>query len=254
MGDRSSVEAVYYGTGQLCISTQVGCRVGCPFCLSGAKGFFRNLSHDEMQSQLIAAKDKDLVVQGITLSGIGEPLHNLENVLPFMDDCHRQRMPVSLTTTGSPLENLKKVLLSSHNGVMVSLHAGTPQTHRQLIPGGPSYDDLWESLSQCLHPMSRRKRRKVGINYLLVEGTNDSNRELDRLLALIKPFPELTLHLLTCNPGPCHAFRSPPPSRFNAVYDYLRRAIPNVRRSNHWRRQSQGGCGTLLATSGTNVS
>lgn len=246
MVDNTTVEAVFYGTGTLCISTQAGCHIGCPFCLSGTRGLFRNLTCDEMILQLAAAKGKGFDIKRVTLSGIGEPLYNLENVLPFIEHCQKHNFPASLTTTGGPLKNFEKILQFPHNGLMISLHAGTAATHRKLIPGGPSFEELWQILTKALKNISRRKRRKIGINYLLLEGINDSTVELDKLSALLQPFSDLTLHLLCCNTAPTHFFRSPSPSRFEAVYHYLRTMLPNVRRSNRWRQQEYGGCGTLL--------
>ena len=75
LDDGKVVEAVFYGSGTLCLSTQVGCVVGCPFCASGAKGFFRHLTFDEMMTQIEVATNL-CTPERITLSGIGEPLHN----------------------------------------------------------------------------------------------------------------------------------------------------------------------------------
>lgn len=247
MPDHCTVESVYYGSGTLCISSQVGCNVRCPFCLSGTKGLFRDLTCDELKLQLFNARDKGLAIKRVTLSGIGEPLHNWKNVLAFMEFCDHEKTPLSLTTIGAPLKNLDQLFQLPHNGLMLSLHAGTVGTHRKMVPGGPPFEGLWDVLRYHYNNMSRRKRKKIGINYLLIQRVNDSIDELERLLMLLKPFPELTLHLLGCNSNSGSSLVSPGTSGFDAAYTFLRSGFSNVRRNNRWRRQKNGGCGTLLA-------
>lgn len=243
--DNLAVEAVYYESGTLCLSSQAGCALGCPFCASGSAGLHRNLSLAEMTAQVETARQRGLHPRRITLSGIGEPLHNLQATLAFLPWCRQQGLEVSLTTTGHPLNRLSEILHLPHNGLMISLHAGTARTHKRVIPGGPPWEELWDLLAGEWAVLSRRRRRKVGINYLLLEGINDSTQELAALVEQLKPFPELTLHLLVCNPVPGSPFRSPSEEGICAAYELLRKAQVNVRRANRWRKMEEGGCGTL---------
>ncbi len=196
--------------------------------------------------QLEAALERGLKPARITVSGVGEPLHNPANVRQFMALCANRKLPVSLTTTGFPLEHLEEFLGHSHNGLMVSVHAGRRATHRRLIPRGPDLNQLWAVLDKVLTVIPRRRRRKVGINYLLLAGVNDSAEELEGLCDRLRPHPELTLHLLTCNPVPESPFSSPESPRVDAIHDFFSRQGVHVRRPNPWRIQQQGGCGTLL--------
>ena len=246
LAEALAVEAVYYGSGTLCVSSQAGCALQCPFCASGSRGLLRNLSTGEMALQLSAAVDRGFAPRRVTVSGIGEPLHNAGAVLAFMDICRRQALPVSLTTTGSPLQALREFLPLSHNGLMISLHAGSAETHRRLVPRGPDYEQLWGVLGEVLPSCSRRRRRKVGVNYLLLEGLNDNERELVLLTERLRPFSELSLHLLTCNPVPGSPFRSPPPEKVAAIGAFLAGRGRNVRMPNRWRSRAEGGCGTLF--------
>ncbi|HXV20549.1 MAG TPA: radical SAM protein [Desulfuromonadales bacterium] len=247
--DGLAVEAVWYGSGTLCISSQVGCALGCPFCASGFGGLRRSLSTDELFLQLETARKRGAVPQRVTVSGIGEPLHNPQAVAVFVEECRRQGLPVSLTTTGSPLTLLQEFLHLPHNGLMLSLHAGTAATHRRLVPRGPDLDALWSLLEEALPALSRRRRRKIGINYLLLAGCNDSPAELSALAERLRHQPELTLHLLTCNPVAGSPFVSPPPPVVDAVHGFLTARGLNIRRPNRWRTLAEGGCGTLLARS-----
>ncbi len=244
--DGFHVEAVHYPTGTLCVSSQVGCAIGCPFCASGSQGLFRNLSLEEMQQQVDLASSFGLQPQRITVSGIGEPLHNLRNLLPFISWCRERNLPVSVTTVGHPLDRLEVLLQAPHNGVMLSLHAGSEGLHRRLVPGGPAWEELWNLLREIWPRLSRRRKRKFGLNYLLLQGVNDSADELSRLVELLRPFDRLTLHLLECNRRPDHPWCSPGAEAFAAIYRLLRQNLGNVRRSNLWRRNPTGGCGTLF--------
>jgi len=241
--DGLRVEAVWYPSGTLCISSQAGCALGCPFCASGKKGLRRNLGRDELELQVAQAMEQGLRIERLTLSGIGEPLQNFEVVRAFIVG---NPLPVSLTTTGQPLDRLREALSLGHNGLMLSLHAGSATTHRRLVPKGPDFDNLWALLDEELPRLSRRARRRVGINYLLLAGENNSPSELDQLAERLAPHPDLTLHLLVCNPVPGSPYQGSSSAEIDDIYKQLCDQAIQVRRANRWRRRQEGGCGTLV--------
>jgi len=248
--DGLAIEAVAYPSGTLCLSSQAGCAVGCPFCASGRRGLQRNLTIDELWRQVAAAREGGFEPQRLTLSGVGEPLHNFRTVMAFVAAADSERLPVSVTTCGAPLKHLRPLLEARHNGVMLSLHAGTASCHSRLIPGGGDFDALWQELAEWHARATRRQRRRLGFNYLLLQGVNDGPDELRALVEQLRGFPEATLHLLQGNPVPDSPFVSPPPAQFDAVHAAFRREGIHVRRSNRWRQQSHGGCGTLYVRHG----
>jgi len=244
--DGLRIEAVWYGSGTLCLSTQAGCALACPFCASGRHGLKRNLTLEELERQVRFCREQGIEPQRLTLSGVGEPLQNLDNVALFMQRCRERRLPISLTTTGTPLERLPQLLEQPHNGLMLSLHAAMETGYRRLIPNGPGPAALRELLISIWPQLSSRRRRKLGVNYLLLADENDQSAELEALVTWLRPFPELTLHLLSCNPVPDSPFRSPAESEIDRIFQQLRGQGIHVRRANRWRRQEAGGCGTLL--------
>ncbi len=246
LDDGLQVEAVWYGSGTLCLSSQAGCGMGCPFCASGRNGLQRNLRLEELHLQLDRCRQAGVEPRRLTLSGIGEPLQNLAAVSSFVADCRRRKLPVSVTTTGAPLASLKDLLKLPHNGLMLSLHAGTDRVYRRLVPSGPGLALLHRQLEEVWPELSRRQRRRLGANYLLLEGVNDHYEELSALVAWLRPFPEMTLHLLFCNPVAGSAYRSPERSEGDRVYRFLCQSGLHVRRANRWRQQLEGGCGTLV--------
>lgn len=245
LNDGVLVEAVYYPSGTLCLSSQAGCAVACPFCASGSRGLLRNLTFAELQRQIEIAESAGCVPKRLTVSGIGEPLHNPEPVAELIQEGRRKGLAVSLTTSGGPLGRLREYLTLPHNGLMISLHSARQQTRRKLVPHAPDADSLQAVLNECWSGMSQRNRRKLGINYLLLEGVNDSDCELDALIAWLRPFPEITLHLLSPSRGEETGFL--PSRRRDEWYESLRKTLTRVRRGNRWRQAAEGGCGTLFA-------
>lgn len=245
LADGLAVETVYYPSGTLCISAQAGCAVGCPFCASGSRGLLRNLTAAEMTAQIAAIEVDGFTPKRVTISGIGEPLHNLAAVSEFLADCRLKHLPVSMTTCGTPLPSLKQLLQLPHNGVMLSLHAATAATRRKLVPVGDDPGRLQQFLLSEWSGLARRRRRKIGVNYLLFAGINDSDADLAALCDWLRPFPELTVHLLAynCLPELNLPFATSP--RLEFWYGELSAAGVHVRRANRWRTQADGGCGTL---------
>jgi len=244
LADGCVVESVYYGSGTLCLSSQVGCAMGCPFCASGANGLLRSLTGGELRQQVAAAGKRGLTPRRLTLSGIGEPLQNPGPVKQFIEN---SELPVSLTTTGKPLAGLAEFLHLPHNGLMISLHAGTAATHCRVMPRGPDFEKLWQVLADNWPLLSGNRRRRLGINYLLLSGINDSMDELAGLYRLMQPFPEITLHLLVLNRVEGSAYTSPPRAAIDEIHGFFSERNVHVRRANRWRQQQKGGCGTLVA-------
>ena len=245
LNDGIVIEAVYYGSGTLCVSSQAGCALSCPFCASGRQGLKRQLTVAEMQLQLLQLRQSGREPRRLTISGIGEPLLNWENVRNFISDCQKQGMGVSVTTTGVAIRYLEELINLAGNGAMISLHAARPEIHRQLIPKGPDFLQLCAEIDRIYPLISRRKRRKIGINYLLFSGTNDSDADLPALQNLMERWPDFTLHLLRYNPVAEMDFHSDP-DKMDDWHDYLQEEGISVRRPNHWRNSADGGCGTLF--------
>ena len=245
LNDGLVIEAVYYDSGTLCVSSQAGCALACPFCASGSQGLKRQLTAAEMYLQLQSLRQSGREPRRLTISGIGEPLHNWENVRCFMVACRKQGLEVSVTTTGIALSHLDELIKLVGNGVMISLHAARSEVHSQLIPKGPDFLQLCAEIDRIYPLISRRKRRKIGINYLLFSGVNDQEDDLLALQKLMQRWQDFTLHLLRYNPVAGMDFHSDP-HKLDHWHDYLRAKGISVRRPNRWRSRADGGCGTLF--------
>ena len=246
LDDGAAVEAVLYRGDTLCVSSQVGCAVGCTFCASGANGLQRALTPDELWGQLAAVRALGAEVTRVTVSGVGEPLHNHAAVRELVLRCRAERIAPSLTTSGGPIERLVEWLSLPHNGLTISVHAGTEETRKQLVPRGPTLAALFTCLAEQLPGQSRSRRKKLALAYLLVAGANDSDEEVDAFVERASPLAQ-PVHLYAYNPVPTSQHQPVSRARYEQVYARLREAGLTVRMSSQARIEANGGCGTLLA-------
>jgi len=248
LADGSAVEAVLYRGDSLCISSQVGCAVGCPFCASGAKGFGRNLSLAELEGQvdIVRARVGAGAVARVTVSGVGEPLHNHRVVADFVQGARERGLPVSITTSGGPLERLREWFDLPHNGISLSIHAGSEAVRAQTVPRGPALDPLFALLGQEVPKLSGSRRRKLALGYLLLAGRNDGEDEIAAFLARAVPLG-LKVHLYRYNSVPNSTQAPTDGARFQRVFEQMLAAGLDVRRSSQARIEANGGCGTLVA-------
>jgi 23S rRNA (adenine2503-C2)-methyltransferase len=246
LADGAAVEAVHYRNDTLCISSQVGCAVGCSFCASGANGLSRQLSSDELWQQIEAARARELAITRVTVSGVGEPLHNHRAVLELIARCRAERIAPSVTTSGGPLERLRELLFAHHNGVTVSVHAGSEEVRARIVPRGPALEPLFATLADVVPQLSRSRQRKVALAYLALAGINDSDAELDAFVARAVPLG-LPVHLYAYNPVPTSDCARVDRARYEAMYARLTASGLTVRMSSQARIEANGGCGTLVA-------
>lgn len=187
--DGSAVESVlmHYKHGStVCVSSQVGCRMGCAFCASAQGGWVRNLSASEILDQvLFAEKDSGTRVSNIVMMGIGEPLDNFDNVIRFLELVNHPvginigMRHISLSTCGLP-EKIDK--LGDYNlqlTLSLSLHAPDDETRSGLMPVNRRYPTQ-EVLEACTRYYEKTGRR-ISIEYALIDGVNDNNEQAEML-------------------------------------------------------------------------
>ncbi len=236
-----SVEAVHYRGDTLCVSTQVGCAVGCGFCASGSKGLFRNLTAEEIVKQVILSKGL-FPVKRVAIAGIGEPLANFENVLKAFWEFKKMSLKVSFYTVGSPIARLSHLLELPHGGVTISIHSMSEEKRKLLMPYAGSLHKLLEFLRVKLREMSTKRRRKISLAYLLLKGFNDS---IEELYSLARTAKELNVSLTLLYYNRIGDFLAPSPEEYERAFLFLRSQGVRVTLSTRFRRESLGGCGTL---------
>jgi 23S rRNA (adenine2503-C2)-methyltransferase len=151
-----------------------------------------------------------------------------------------------LTTSGGPIERLVEWFALPHNGLTLSVHAGTEPTRARLVPRGPTLAALEVCLAEQLPAQSRSRRKKLALAYLMVRDTNDSEAELTAFAQRFARFG-LSVHLYAYNPVPTSDHRPVERNTYEAAYAQLSAAGLRVRMSSQARVEANGGCGTLVA-------
>lgn len=177
----------YHHGRTLCVSTQLGCGMGCVFCASGANGLVRNLTTAEMLSQLIAASE-DGNISNVVLMGSGEPLDNLVNVLAFVralqSDLGIGMRHISLSTCGL-VPGIRKL---AEEGLpltlCISLHSATDEKRRVIMPVAKAYSV--EQIIDAAAEYFKKTGRRVIIEYTLIKGFNDGAEDRQALKRLLK--------------------------------------------------------------------
>ena len=245
--DGARVECVLYRGHTLCVSSQVGCAVSCPFCASGAHGLARPLKLEELIGQVEAVRSLGHALRRVTVSGVGEPLHNHAAVQAFHAHCRSERLGMSLTTSGGPTARLAEWLHAPHNGLTLSVHAGSEVMRARMVPKGPNLQALFELLEREVPRMTRRRKRKTALAYLVCGGINDQPDELAQFAERVRPLG-LPVHLYAYNEVSNSVWKRVEREAYEAHYRQLTAAGLLVRMSSQARLEDNGGCGRLLAT------
>lgn len=193
--------------GTLCISSQVGCALECSFCSTARQGFNRNLSTAEIVGQLWMAQ-RELGIGAVTnvvLMGMGEPLLNFSNVVPainlmledFAYGLSKRRVTLSTSGIVPALDKLAEV---SDVSLAVSLHAPNDELRNELVPINLKYP-IRELLAACKRYIGNDARRKVTIEYVMLDGINDTQLHARQLIRVLSHLPS-KVNLIPFNPFP----------------------------------------------------
>ncbi len=242
LDDGSRVESVFYRGDTLCVSTQVGCSVRCIFCASGKNGLIRNLTPDEIFCQFKKASEL-FPIRRIAVAGIGDPLLNWKNVMEAFWRFKGEGLKVSFYTVGHPPHRLKELLLLPHAGVTISVHSTDRGVRRFLMPHAGDLRDVVKVLKETLPLMSKRKRKKVSIAYMPIQGINDSDEEVLRIGTLAS---ELGVSVTLLYYNRVSNLRPVSLERYETIFRKLRSMGVRVTFSTRFRKDRIGGCGTLI--------
>ncbi|MDR1609643.1 MAG: 23S rRNA (adenine(2503)-C(2))-methyltransferase RlmN [Holosporales bacterium] len=199
LADATTVECVYIPDVKrktICVSSQVGCSVGCKFCNTGYSGFVRNLTAEEIISQFMVVKDYmgmwscDDRLSNVVFMGMGEPLLNYQNVMRAIDnmmldsEAGLSRRKITLSTSGiSPI--IHKVAKDLPCRLAISLHAPNDAMRSSIMPINEVYD-IRSIMEACEEYSAHHKFLKITFEYLLLSGINDSKECAIELLNLLR--------------------------------------------------------------------
>ena len=238
----------------LCLSSQVGCAMGCTFCATGTLGLTRNLRPGEIVGQVYAAQERATArgqrVTHLVFMGMGEPMHNYESVrdaLRILFDPHGQPMDMRRVTVSTVGLISKMRRFSDDFGgrvqLALSLHAGTDETRAKIIPTARTVS--MSALRKAIQAHPLPGSRHLMIEYVVLPGINDSEAEIAALVRWMDGIRGI-VNLIPYNPFAGGRFRRPSVPEVESVREQLLRARIPVRV--RWPRghEAHGACGQLM--------
>ncbi len=238
----------------LCISSQVGCAIGCEFCATATMGFRRHLTAGEIVAQvltcvhLLGPRHPSQVT--LVFMGMGEPLHNLDNVLKAIEVlCHTAGMGlaprrITVSTSGLVPQMQRLGQARVRPLLALSLNATTDVLRTRLMPIGQRYS--LAELATTLAAFPLRPRERILLEYVLLDGVNDTEEDARRLAEFGDGFNHL-INVIPFNAHELSAFRAPSPESVAAFTRAVFRHRPKLLTVRHSRaRDVQGACGQLV--------
>lgn len=240
--DGERVEAVYIpeaDRGAVCISTQVGCLMGCKFCHTGSQKLSRNLTAGEIVSQFMVARDsynewpsptdQTRFLSNIVVMGMGEPLQNKENVIKALnilsdgDGIAISRRRITMSTCGIAPE-INPVLEQTGVRLAISLHAPNDEIRTSLMPINKVYN-IAQIIDACKTYQSKDGSRYITFEYLMLDGVNDSEANARELIDLLKKNKiRATFNLIPFNPWPGCEYKPSKPENIKKFAALLNKA------------------------------
>jgi len=257
LADGKFIESVYIPdtpAQTFCISSQVGCAMGCGFCLTGRMGIFRNLTAGEIVGQVrLLAADLGFLDRSfnIVLMGMGEPLHNYEAVMKALRmlaselglAMSAKRFTLSTVGVLPGIERLAREEFMPN--LAISLHATTEEQRSAIVPINRKYS-LAQLMAAC-RAFPVRKRGRITFEYVLLDGINDTLEDARRLVKLLNGIKS-KVNLLPLNEAPGIPFKRPADDRVNAFARELADHGVNVTVRKSRGRDIRAACGQLIVT------
>ena len=252
LADGNVVESVwmkYKHGNSVCISSQVGCRMGCAFCASTLDGLERNLTPSEMLDQIysitLLTGER---VSNVVVMGTGEPMDNYDNLLKFLrlltaeEGLHISQRNITVSTCGL-VPNMKRLAEEKLQITLaLSLHATTDEKRKKLMPVANKYS-IAELMETCNYYFEQTGRR-ITFEYSLVGGVNDTDEDAKELIALVKPL-NCHVNLIPVNPIKERDFVQSDNSAIQAFKNKLEKNKINVTIRREMGRDIDGACGQL---------
>ena len=253
--DGETIESVlmrYEGRQSVCISSQVGCALNCPFCATGQSGFKRNLSPGEVVEQVLyfarQLQSQDLAVSNVVLMGMGEPLANYEAIwqaIRILNDARGLRLGARRFTisTAGMVPGIRRMAEEGLEvGLAVSLHAANDALRNRLVPLNKRYP-LSDLIAAC-REYAEHTSRRVSFEYALIQNVNDDPQQARELGQLLRGLL-CHVNLIPLNPTTDCAYRPASRERIMAFRRELNdTGIPNTVRLGRGA-DIQAGCGQL---------
>ncbi|MDO4187707.1 MAG: 23S rRNA (adenine(2503)-C(2))-methyltransferase RlmN [Lachnospiraceae bacterium] len=250
--DGEYVESVFmrYAHGNsVCVSSQVGCRMGCSFCASTLDGLVRNLTAGEMLGQVYAImEDTGERISNVVIMGSGEPFDNYDNVVDFMRLLsHEKGLNISgrniTVSTCGLVDKIRKFADEEMSATLaISLHASNDEKRKRIMPVANSFS-IKEIIDACKYFFDKTGRR-LTFEYSLIAGVNDSEEDASELSSLLRGL-NCHVNLIPVNPVVETGYKSPSKEAAQAFKNKLEKKSINVTIRREMGRDIDGACGQL---------
>lgn len=247
LADGQAVESVLLPRGGLCVSTQVGCAVGCTFCMTGRDGLLRQVGSAEIVAQVALAR-RQRAVKKVVFMGMGEPSHNLDNVLEAIDllgtagNIGHKNLVFSTVGDRRAFELLPRGRVKP--ALALSLHTTKPALREQLLPRAPRIEPA--ELVELADAYGQATGYPVQLQWTLLDGVNDGADEVDALVKLVAG-RRMVLNLIPYNTVDDLPHRRPADDKSREMLRTLHRRGVLTKLRNSAGQDVEGGCGQLRA-------
>lgn len=251
-GNKGFVESAYIPDGKrhtLCVSSQLGCRMGCSFCMTARMGFNGQLSAGEILNQVRCLPERDLLTN-IVYMGMGEPFDNLDEVLKSLEILTAEwgfgMSPRRITvSTIGVVPGMERFLESSRCNLAVSLHSPFEEERKALIPAAKAYP--LQRVLDSIRSFTIEKQRRISFEYIVFKDLNHSQRHVKALARALDGI-RCRINLLSFHPIPGSSLRAPERPDIESFRDALQAKgfIATIRRSRGM--DIQAACGLLSVT------
>ncbi|WP_420177689.1 RNA methyltransferase [Kerstersia gyiorum] len=247
LADGQMVESVLLPRGGLCVSTQVGCAVGCRFCMTGKSGLLRQVSSMEILAQVVLAR-RLRPVKKVVFMGMGEPAHNLDNVLEAIEllgtEGNIGHKNLVFSTVGDPrvFDALPRQRVKP--ALALSLHTTKADLREHLLPRAPKIAP--DALIEMGERYARATDYPIQYQWTLLKGVNDGDDELDAILRLLTG-KFCVLNIIPFNSLEGDDYQRPDPERIRHIMQYLHGNGVLTKVRNSAGQDVDAGCGQLRA-------
>ena len=245
--DGQTVEAVLLPRDGLCVSTQVGCAVGCVFCMTGQSGLLRQLGSAEIVAQVVLARQRR-PVKKVVFMGMGEPAHNLDAVLESIELLGREggiaHKQLVFSTVGDRRVFERLPQLAVKPALALSLHSTQAERRAALLPRAPRFEPA--ELVALGEDYARRTGYPIQYQWTLLAGINDGDDELAALVPMLRGKYAI-LNMIPYNSGEGMDFRRPHSERLTQIFRRLNQQGVLTRLRQSAGQDVDAGCGQLRA-------
>jgi len=233
----------------ICVSTQIGCKMGCTFCASTLGGYVRNLLPSEILGQIYSAqRDENIRISHIVLMGMGEPLDNFDNVMRFLelvsseDGLNIGMRNISLSTCGIVPGIYKLLDKKLQLTLSISLHAPNNELRSRIMPINRRY--ALDELMKACRDYSKTTSRRISFEYAMLGGVNDSDECALQLASLLKGML-CHVNLIPVNEVAESPYKPSTPDRIKSFTDILQKKSINVTVRRKLGSDIDASCGQL---------